>query len=117
MFEKLAVYQKAMAFIDDTASLIETFPRGHWYLADQLGRAALSIATNLAEGNGRFTKGDRRHFFMIARGSAQECVPLLDLAANRGFLSRDSHADLRARLDEIARMVSGLIKGLDKRAC
>ncbi|MHC4588720.1 MAG: four helix bundle protein [Planctomycetota bacterium] len=116
IFEKLAVYQKAMAFIDDTASLIETFPRGHGYLADQLGRAALSIATNLAEGNGRFTKGDRRHFFTIARGSAQECVPLLDLAAKRGFVDQDSHAALRDRLDEIARMISGLIKGLENRS-
>ena len=72
--------QKSMAFIADTTAVIETFPRGYGYLSDQLGRASLSIATNLAEGNGRFTKPDRRHFFTIARGSVQECVPLLDLA-------------------------------------
>ena len=66
MFEKLIVYQKSMTLINDTTELIETFPRGYGFLANQLGRASLSIATNLAEGNGRFTKANRRHFFTIA---------------------------------------------------
>ena len=116
MFENLDVYQKSMAFIADTTAVIETFPRGYGYLSDQLGRASLSIATNLAEGNGRFTKPDRRHFFTIARGSVQECIPLLDLAARRGFVTSDLHENLRERLDEISKMISGLIKGLDKRS-
>ena len=115
-FEKLHAYKKSVEFADSVLTATEDFPRGYGFLADQLNRASVSIATNLAEGNGRFTKADRRHFFTIARGSAQECVPLLDLAANRGFLSQDSHVNLRARLDEISRMSSGLIKGLDKRA-
>ncbi len=76
MFEKLEVYQKAVDFADETAALTEGFPRGYGFLVDQLNRAALSIATNLAEGNGRFTKPDRRHYFTVARGSTQECVPL-----------------------------------------
>lgn len=80
MFEKLEVYQKAVDFADEIAGITENFPRGYGFLVDQLNRAALSIATNLAEGNGRFTKPDRRNFFTIARGSAQECVPLLELA-------------------------------------
>ncbi|MDP9175671.1 MAG: four helix bundle protein [Planctomycetota bacterium] len=49
----------------------------------------MSSATNLAEGNGRFTKPDRKNFFTIARGSAQECVPLIDIA-NAGGLFRTS---------------------------
>jgi len=52
-------------------------PRGFYFLADQPNRAAGSIATNLAEGNGRFTRADRKTFFIIARSSAQECVALL----------------------------------------
>lgn len=78
-------------------------------------RAALSIAANIAEGNGRFTKPDRRSFFEIARGSVQECVPLLELARRRGLLDPTDHATLRSQLEEIARMLSGLINGLDKR--
>jgi hypothetical protein len=50
------------------------FSRGFGFLADPLNRAALSIAMNLAESNCRFTMPDRRHFFIIARGSTHECV-------------------------------------------
>ena len=71
MFEKLLVYQKAVDLADRVATLTEGFPRGYYFLVDQLNRAALSIAANLAEGNGRFTKPDRRSFFTIARGSAR----------------------------------------------
>jgi hypothetical protein len=67
MFENLHVYQKAVDFADQTATLTETFPGGYYFLVDQLNRAALSIATNLAEGNGRFSKADRKNFFIIAR--------------------------------------------------
>jgi four helix bundle protein len=51
MFENLDVYQKAMDFADEITSLTSAFPRGFYFLTDQLNRAALSIATNLAEGN------------------------------------------------------------------
>jgi hypothetical protein len=67
--EDLEVYQKAVDFADGVAALSERFPRGYGFLIDQLNRAALSIATNLAEGNGRFTKPDRlalrapKHYF------------------------------------------------------
>jgi four helix bundle protein len=114
-FEKLVVYQKSVDFADQIAAAAEKFPRGYGYLVDQMNRAALSIATNLAEGNGRFTKPDRRHFFGIARGSAQECVPLLELATRRSLITPDQHAKLKADLEEIAKMISGLINGLDKR--
>jgi len=87
MFEKLEVYQKAVDFAEQVCSLTEQFPRGYGFLADQLNRAAVSTATNLAEGNGRFTKADRKNFFTIARGSVQECVPLLDIARRRGLVS------------------------------
>jgi four helix bundle protein len=63
----------------------------------------------------RFTKGDRKHFFGIARGSIQECVPLLDLAVRRQFITDHSHHELRDCLDELGKMISGLINGLDKR--
>jgi four helix bundle protein len=115
MFETLQVYQKAVDLADQIAATAETFPRGYYFLVDQLNRAALSIATNLAEGNGRFTKADRKHFFTIARGSVQECVPLVEVARRRGFLSDVQHKEFRQRLEEIAKMLSGLINGLDKR--
>lgn len=114
-FEKLIVYQKAVDLADRIASLTEKFPRGYGYLSDQLNRASLSIAANIAEGNGRFTKADRRNFFGIARGSVQECVPLLELALRRNLISKDNHQALKSHLEEISKMLSGLINGLEKR--
>lgn len=117
-FEKRIVCQKVVTLADQVLAATERFPRGYAFLSDQLNRTSVSIAANLAEGNGRFTIPDRRHFFGIARGSIQECVPLLDLALRRGLLRRDSHDELRKRLEEVGKMISGLINGLGKReAC
>src|SRR5262249_2327649 len=115
MFERLEVYQKSVAFADQIVALTQEFPRGYGFLVDQLARASLSIATNLAEGNGRFTKPDRRNFFTIARGSVQECVPLLEVARRRGLLDEAKHGKFREELDAIAKMISGLIKGIENR--
>ena len=71
-FEKLLAYQKAVDFSAAICAESERFERGYGFLVDQLNRAALSIATNIAEGNGRLTKAERRHFFGIARGSPRE---------------------------------------------
>ena len=76
MFENLDVYQKAIELADQILIVTSEFPRGFYFLADQLNRASVSIATNLAEGNGWFTAPDRKNFFTIARGSAQECIPV-----------------------------------------
>lgn len=151
-FEKLIVYQKAVTFADSACSLTRGFPRGYYFLADQLNRAAVSIAANIAEGNGRFTKLDRKNFFDgcsplcglsvlgtrpvdvqkpgpqycyrgigvnirfgIARGSVQECVPLLEIARRRGLVQEPTAPALRERLEVIAKMTSGLINGRDKR--
>ncbi len=86
------------------------------HLADQLNRASLSISSNIAEGNGRFTKPDRKTFLCIARGSVQECVPQLELARRRKLVSDEHHSKLKQQLEEISRMLSGLINGLDNRA-
>ncbi len=75
-FEKLLVCRKSVDFADEVCAATEQFPRGYGFLVDRLNRAAISIAANIAEGNGRFTRPDRRNFFGIARGSVQERVML-----------------------------------------
>jgi four helix bundle protein len=115
MFENLAFYQKAIDFSEQVVTLTGAFPRGFYFLADQQNRASLSIVTNLAEGNGRFTKSDRRNFFIIARGSARECVPLLELARRKGMVSEAADLILRAQIEVIAKMISGLIGGIENR--
>lgn len=75
----------------------------------------MSIAASIAEGNGRFTKPDRKNFFGIARGSVQGWVPLLELAVRQGLMKSERHKQLEDDPEEVARMLSGLIQGLDKR--
>ena len=60
-FEKLVVYEKAIDFADSVCQETESFTRGYGFLVDQLNRAALSIAANIAEGNRRFTNCDRKN--------------------------------------------------------
>ena len=114
-FEKLQFYQKSILFADNVCTLTKDFPRGFYFLVDQLNRAALSISANIAEGNGRYTKADRKNFFIIARGSVQECLPLLELAIRQGLLESERQKGLKADLEEIARMIAGLIKGIENR--
>lgn len=75
-FEELNVYQKALEF---TVSVIDVIgeldtPRKHFRLIEQLEGASSSIALNIAEGKGRFSKKEFKHFCYIARGSLYETV-------------------------------------------
>ena len=115
-FEKLLVYQRSVDFSDNVCLSTEKFERGYGFLVDQLNRAALSVAANIAEGNGRFTQADRKNFFFIARGSLQECVPLLELARRRNQISEEQHQQLRAQVEEIGKMLAGLINGVENRS-
>ena len=87
-FEKLVVYQKAVAFADSVCTLTRGFPRGYFFLADQLNRASLSIAANIAEGNGRFTKPDCRNFFGIALEAFRSACRCSNLLFGRNFLTQ-----------------------------
>ena len=109
IFERLEVYQKALAFAECISNLTSEFPRGCWYLADQLNRASLSISLNIAEGNGRWTEADRKNFFGIARGSVHECVPLIELCRRKRLLHDRVCEELKAELVIIAKMLSGLV--------
>ncbi len=87
-FERLLVYQKSVDFADKVCATTERFSRGYGFLVDQLNRDALSTSANIAEGNGRFTKADRKIFFIIARSSVQECIALLELARRRKLIDK-----------------------------
>jgi four helix bundle protein len=115
LFEKLAVYQKAVAFAQRVSALTTDFPRGCWYLADQLNRARLSTSLNIAEGNGRWTDSDQRNFFGIARGSVHECVPLLELSRRKGLIGDEVCRELKGELEVIPKMPSGLTERTRRR--
>ena len=78
----------------------------------QLKRASFSIMLNIAEGSGRFTKPDKRNFYIIARGSAFECVAVFDYLKDEGAISQKEFTDFYNSLEEISKMLFSLIKGL-----
>jgi len=80
--EKLDVYQASLDFVKLTSTLLDNSNPSIRHIRDQLGRAALSIPLNIAEGNGKRSPRERRRFFEIARGSAMECAASLDILAS-----------------------------------
>lgn len=74
-FEDFPVYKDAIKFIQEVDVFLESVPqKGNIRMIDQLQRASTSIALNIAEGAGRYHKSDKRNFYVMARGSAYECV-------------------------------------------
>ena len=116
LFEKFNVYTQAMQLADEITALTETFPPAKYFLRDQLNRAILSIPNNIAEGNGRYTKNDKIHFFHIARGSVFESVSTLDLCRRKALISDEQHEKFYKSLEDISRMISGLIKNQESPA-
>lgn len=100
-------YQKSVDFADQVCSATEPCLRGYGFLVDQRNLAALSIEADIAEGNGRFTKADRKNFLVIARGSVQQCIPLLELLRRRHRMDQPKVAELNSQLEEIPQMLSG----------
>lgn len=109
MLEKLDVYNKAIDFYCTVSDLTKKFTKGNYHLADQFNRAALSISLNIAEGNGRYHIKDRQSFFRIARGSAFERVPLLEICQRKDLIKKESHKELKIRIEDVCKMLSGLI--------
>ncbi|MBY0371048.1 four helix bundle protein, partial [bacterium] len=76
-------------------------------------RASLSICNNIAEGYGRWHKSEKQNFYRIARGSVFECVPMLQILKTRSVLKEADFQIFYSELQELARMLSGLIKALE----
>jgi len=69
---------------------------------------------NIAEGAGRFTAKDKKNFFIIARASALECSALFDVIEDLELLASDKCEGFRKKLEEISKMLFGLIRNLEK---
>jgi len=116
MFEKLEVYKRAVDLAEKIAALTKTFPAKEYYpLVDQLRRASLSISLNIAEGNGRWHVKERKNFFWIARGSVFECVTLLELCKQEKLILDETFRELKTELEVLSKMLSALVKGIEKR--
>ena len=79
-------------------------------LRDQLDRASSSIVLNIAEGCGRLARAEKAHFYLIARGSAMECIAVFDLACARGLVSAAACLHGRSLLVRVVQMLSRLAR-------
>jgi four helix bundle protein len=112
-FKKLIVYSKAKSFCLDSKSILG-LSNADKVTCDQFRRASFSIMLNIAEGTSRFTKKDKRNFFIIARGSVFECDAILEFLFESGSIDKGIFMKYEADLEEISRMLFGMIKKLEE---
>jgi four helix bundle protein len=113
-FEELAVYQRALDFsvsVIDTIDQIETH-RKHYRLIEQLEASCTSIALNISEGKGRFSKKEFKQFLYISRGSLYETVTMLQIFLKKQWLDQQLYGKLYSQAEEINKMLSGLINSI-----
>jgi four helix bundle protein len=113
--ERLDVYHVALDFLVLAERLIAGLPRGRRHLADQLGRASLSIVNNIAEGAGKTSPADKRRYYATARGSATESAAWLDVYLRLTLASEDDHRSGKEMLFRIVSMLVKLASSLEKR--
>ena len=115
-YRQLEVWQRAQRFALTIYRSTEAFPmRERYDLASQMRRAAVSVASNIAEGCGR--QGDRElaRFLRIARGSVHEVECQLMLAGELEYLKQETCAELERSTAELSKMLNALIRGFPAR--
>lgn len=112
-FEKLTVWQKAMDFCELVYIETKMFPKEEMFgLTSQLRRAATSIALNISEGSACSSKREFKRFLNIALCSQYEIVTITKLCKKLNFFTNETYAEISSALDEIGKLLHGLIKSL-----
>jgi four helix bundle protein len=110
-YRDLKAWQIAMDMVRDVYRLTREFPREETYgLTIQLRRAAVSIASNIAEGKGRSSDKELLHFLSNAKGSLFEVETQVMIAASLGYLTDSQSEELLSRTAEVGRLLNGLMK-------
>jgi four helix bundle protein len=112
-YRDLIVWQKAMGLARQAYTLTAGLPKSEAYgLLAQVRRAAVSIPSNIAEGHGRLTDLQFRHFLGNARGSLCELQTQVELAADLGYLDKKKIQIVMDQRAEVGRLLNGLITSL-----
>ena len=112
-FKDLTVWQKSMDLVREIYILIRRLPNEEKYgLSDQMRRAAVSIPSNIAEGQRRRSQKDFHHFLAMADGSCAELETQLLIAVKLNMLTDDEIADAMDSIDAIERMLNSLMSSL-----
>jgi four helix bundle protein len=111
------VWQKAVDLVEETYKATSCFPRDERYsLTDQIRRASVSVPSNIAEGQGRLSRREFRHFLGQARGSLLELETQLLIAQRLGYLAPERLDQLMDRSGEVSRMLHRLLQVISQDA-
>ena len=114
-YRDLDVWKRSMDLVVDVHELTRAFPTSERYgLTSQLRRAAVSVAANIAEGNGRMHRKEYAHHVSIARGSILELITCLEIAQRLGYLSAALVVPAQQQADTISRMLLMLLRALER---
>src|SRR5450755_5060071 len=112
-YRDLIVWKKSVELVTEVYAITKGFPRDEIYgLTSQLRRSAVSVPSNIAEGQGRATKGEFVQFLANARGSLYELKTQTLIAKELGFLSPECQSRVTSQADEVGRMWNGLLTSL-----
>jgi four helix bundle protein len=115
-YKDLIAWQKAIALVTEIYRASNSFPRDEVYgLTSQLRRAAVSVPSNIAEGQGRATTGEFIQFLCHARGSLFEVETQVIVANNLDYFSDAQLEALIEKVSELGRVLNGLITSLQQR--
>ncbi len=114
-FTELDCYKHGRALRKSISLLISKFPKEERYeLTSQIKRSSRSITANTAEGYGRYTYSDTRHFFIISRGSVTETMEHLTTAFDEDLISEDILKTELDKCETVFKLINGFIAYLDK---
>ncbi|KEY18654.1 four helix bundle protein [Kaistella antarctica] len=112
-FKELLVWKKSIEFVTEIYEITSVFPSEEKFgLVSQIRRAAVSIPSNIAEGNARRSSADYIQFLKIARGSGAEVETQIIISKNLGFMNDVKCEELTLKITEIMKMINGLINYL-----
>jgi four helix bundle protein len=112
-YRDLVVWRKAMDLVVEVYRLTSAFPDSERFgLTDQLRRAAVSVPSNIAEGQGWRLRKQFALFLRTSRGSIQELETQILIAQRLGYTNADSSASVLRLADDVSRLLSGLLRSL-----
>ena len=112
-FRELKVWQKAMELTVEIYSIVKLLPQEETFaLSGQMRRAAVSIPSNIAEGQGRETMKEFIRFLAVARGSLRELSTQLEICERVGYLMQSQTVKANDLIEEIDKMLNALSKSL-----
>ncbi|MFA5805652.1 MAG: four helix bundle protein [Melioribacteraceae bacterium] len=111
VFEKLRVWQNSRELVGSIYKITNTFPKQERYcLVDQIRRAVISVASNLAEGSSRISSKDQAHFTNLAYSSLMEVLNQLYIAYDLNYISGEVLAEAKTKIAEISNQLNALRK-------